>query len=141
MTSEPGRRSFLRGLAGGAAGGVVAGAIAGGFAGYSARDAPADPAAAANAAVVEGRLPTVPFHGQHQAGILPVPARATPAGGPPPLTGIGAPPSDSGVLGPTVVPDGLRVTFGVGSTLFDDRYGLAALRPAHLTAMRAFPDD
>src|ERR1700722_7417047 len=170
MTSEPGRRSFLRGLAGGAAGGVVAGGIAGGFAGYSARDAPADPAAAANAAVVEGRLPAVPFHGKHQAGILPVPARATAvgsfdataesraeltglfqtvterarfltAGGTPPLTGIGAPPSDSGVLGPTVVPDGLRVTFGVGSTLFDDRNGLAALRPAHLTAMRAFPDD
>ena len=169
-TPEPGRRLFLRGLVGGAAGGVVAGGAAGGFAGYSLRDAPVDPVVAANAAVVAGRLPAVPFHGRHQAGILPTPSRATAvvsfdvtaenragladlfqtvtdrarfltAGGTPPLVGIGGPPSDSGVLGPTVVPDGLMVTFGVGSTLFDDRYGLAALRPAHLTPMRVFPDD
>ena len=117
-----------------------------------------------------GRLPAVPFHGKHQAGILPAPSQATAvvsfnataqsraeltdlfqtvtdrarfltAGGTPPLTGIGGPPADSGVLGPTVVPDGLTVTFGVGSTLFDDRYGLASSRPAHLVPMTAFPDD
>ncbi len=170
QAAGPGRRSFLRGLAGGAAGGVVAGGVAGGFGGYSLHGTPADPVAAANAAVVQGRLPAVPFHGKHQAGVLPVPSRATAVvsfdataenraeladlfqtvtdrarflttGGTPPLVGIGGPPSDSGVLGPTVVPDGLMVTFGVGSTLFDDRYGLAALRPAHLTPMRTFPDD
>jgi deferrochelatase/peroxidase EfeB len=157
-------------MAGGVAGGVVAGGVAGGFAGHAYRGAPADPTAAVNAAVVTGRLPGVPFHGKYQAGILPAPSRATAvvsfdataanraeladllqtvtdrarfltAGGTPPPVGIDGPPSDSGVLGPTVVPDGLTVTFGVGSTLFDDRYGLAAVRPAHLTAMTSFPND
>ena len=168
--ATPGRRSFLRGMAGGVAGGVVAGGVAGGFAGYAYRGTPADPAAAANAAVVQGRLPAVPFHGKYQAGILPAPQRATAvvsftatassraelaglfqtvtdrarfltAGGTTPPVGIDGPPSDSGVLGPTVIPDGLTVTFGVGSTLFDSRYGLAASRPLHLTPMKSFPND
>jgi deferrochelatase/peroxidase EfeB len=168
--ARPGRRSFLRGMAGGVAGGVVAGGVAGGFAGHAYRGPAADPAAAANAAIAGGRLPAVPFHGQWQAGILPAPSRATAvvsfdatasnraeltdlfqtvtdrarfltAGGTPPPVGIDGPPSDSGVLGPTVVPDGLTVTFGVGSTLFDDRYGLAAVRPKHLTPMTSFPND
>jgi deferrochelatase/peroxidase EfeB len=168
--APPGRRSFLRGMAGGVAGGVVAGGVAGGLAGYAYRGTPADPAAAANAAAVQGRAPAVPFHGKYQAGILPAPQRATAvvsftvtassraelaglfqtvtdrarfltAGGTPPPVGIDGPPSDSGVLGPTVMPDGLTVTFGVGSTLFDSRYGLAASRPLHLTAMKSFPND
>ena len=167
---RPGRRSFLRGLAGGVAGGVVAGGAAGAAAGYFSRSTPPEPAAVANEAAVTGRLPAVPFHGKYQAGILPAPSRATAmvsfnataddrasltdlfqtltdrarfltAGGTPPPVGIDGPPSDSGVLGPTVVPDGLRVTFGVGSTLFDSRYGLAALRPQHLTPMKSFPND
>ena len=77
--------------------------------------------------------PPVPFHGKYQAGILPQPQRQTAvisfnvtadgrdeltdlfqtltararfltAGGTPPQAGIGGPPSDSGVLGPTVTP-------------------------------------
>jgi deferrochelatase/peroxidase EfeB len=157
-------------MAGGVAGGVVAGGAAGAAAGYFSRSTPADPAAAANEAAVTGRLPAVPFHGKYQAGILPTPTPATAvvsfdvtaddrasltelfqtvtdrarfltAGGPPPPVGIGGPPSDSGVLGPTVVPDGLTVTLGVGATLFDDRFGLASSRPAHLTTMTSFPND
>jgi deferrochelatase/peroxidase EfeB len=158
-------------VAGGLAGGVVAGGAAGAAAGYYGRGGtPASPSAAASEAAVTGRLPAVAFHGRHQAGILPEPSRATAvvsfsataqskaeltelfqtvtdrarfltAGGSPPPVGIGGPPSDSGVLGPTVVPDGLTVTFGVGSTLFDDRYGLAGLRPRRLTPMKSFPND
>jgi deferrochelatase/peroxidase EfeB len=166
----PGRRSFLRGLAGGVAGGVVAGAAAGTAAGYAARTPVRDPVAAANEAIVTGTTAAVPFHGKHQAGILPTAQRATAvvsltattgnraeltdlfqtvtdrarfltAGGLPPTVGIDGPPSDSGVLGPNVVPDGLTVTLGVGSTLFDDRYGLASVKPALLTPMQSFPND
>jgi deferrochelatase/peroxidase EfeB len=151
---------------------VVVGGIAGAAGGYALRGSGTGtvPAAAANLAELEGRLPAVPFHGKHQAGILPTPKAATAvisfnatagsraelvelfqtvtdrarfltAGGTPPPVGIGGPSTDSGTLGPTVVPDGLTVTFGVGSTLFDDRYGLASQLPAHLTQMTSFPND
>src|SRR6201999_3775796 len=112
------------------------------------------------------RLPAVPFHGEHQAGIVSDPppaacfaafdvvagdraglrellrtltdqARFLTAGGVPPALGTGAPPSDSGTLGPVVPADGLTVTVGVGSTLFGDRFGLAGHRPLHLTPMRS----
>jgi deferrochelatase/peroxidase EfeB len=157
-------------MAGGVAGGVVAGGVAGAAGGYAYRAPRPDPGAVANQAIVHGVLPAVPFHGKHQAGILPDAQRATTvvsfnasagsrsdlvdlfqtvtdrarfltAGGTPPPVGIGGPPADSGVLGPTVVPDGLTVTFGVGSTLFDDRYGLAGKLPPRLTPMRSFPND
>jgi deferrochelatase/peroxidase EfeB len=161
------RRVFLRGALGAGAAGAVAGA-AGGYTYRATRPAPASQRTLENAQA--GVLPPVPFHGRYQAGILPQSQRQTAvfsfnatadgraeltdlfrtiterarfltAGGTPPPVGIGAPPSDSGVLGPDVVPDGLTVTVGVGSALFDDRYGLAPRLPARLTPMRAFPDD
>ena len=160
-----GRRSFLRGAFGTGLAGVAAGAAGG----YAARGGgPARDVAAA--AQDQGVLPPVPFHGTHQAGILPPAQRHTivtsfdvtaqgrgeltsllqtltdrarflAAGGVPPPVGISAPPSDSGVLGPTVVADGLTVTVGIGASLFDDRFGLAPRQPAGLTAMRVFPND
>ncbi|OJU84209.1 MAG: hypothetical protein BGO11_10860 [Solirubrobacterales bacterium 70-9] len=54
---------------------------------------------------------------------------------------IDDPPPDSGLLGGYNAPDGLTVTIAFGSTLFDSRYGLAAARPAGLTAMPAFEKD
>jgi len=162
----PARRTFLTaGLTGAGA------AAAGIAAGYAYRDSQPGPATSAGlTSMVTGTLPAVPFHGKYQAGILPAPrqqtavisfnstaqsradltalfrtitarARFLTAGGTPPQAGIGGPPPDSGVLGPTVVPDGLTVTVGVGSTLFDDRYGLAGQLPARLYPMRPFPND
>jgi deferrochelatase/peroxidase EfeB len=147
----------------------VAGAAAAGYglgtaAPAAAATAPAPPDALAD------RLPAVPFHGVHQAAILRPPepqtavisfqvtadsraeltdllrtiterARFLTAGGLPPPVGITQPPSDSGVLGPEIIADGLTVTVGVGASLFDGRYGLAARRPKLLTSMKPFPDD
>jgi deferrochelatase/peroxidase EfeB len=68
-------------------------------------------------------------------------ARFLTAGGTPPDLGVGQPPSDSDILGPTLPADGLTVTVSAGPSLFDDRYGLASLKPRRLTPMRVFPND
>ncbi|GAA4995186.1 iron uptake transporter deferrochelatase/peroxidase subunit [Kitasatospora paranensis] len=144
------RRSFVRAaLAAGAAGGAV---LAG-----------ARPAAAAAPRTDRAAHGAVPFHGAHQAGITtPAQGYATVAAfdvtaadrtGLEQLlrtltdrirfltAGGDAPGGDSGLLGPVVPADNLTVTVGVGASLFDDRYGLAELRPARLTPMRTFPND
>jgi len=156
-----GRRSFVKtALGAGAAGAILTG---GGL-------ALAESSGSAQAAARTENAAKVPFHGAHQAGILtPAPAAATfvsfdviaddreelaellrtittrarflTSGGTPADLGVGAPPADNGILGPTVPADGLTVTVGVGASLFDDRYGLASARPRRLTAMRTFPND
>ncbi len=116
------------------------------------------------------RLPAVPFHGPWQAGIINPPppaasfvsfnvtaatrgelidllqtltarARFLAEGGLPPEPGPVEPPSDSGTLGPEVPADGLTITVGFGSSLFDDRFGIADRKPQHLTTMTSFPND
>ena len=163
-----GRRGFLTaaGAALPAAAVVAAGAGAGiGAAASATSTAPADSPSAADAT-----QRAYPFHGVHQQGVLTTPQRAAAfvaldataadrteladllktiterarfltAGGTPPDPGLTAPPRDSGVLGPTVEPGSLTVTLSAGASLFDDRYGLAAAKPARLRAMDAFPDD
>ncbi|MEV6904948.1 Dyp-type peroxidase [Amycolatopsis sp. NPDC051372] len=142
-----GRRAFLRGAA---AAGAGAGLV--GLAGSASATGP------------------VPFHGPLQAAVLAEPARHSivaafdvvaenrheltdllreltgraaflTAGGAPAALGITGPPADSGVLGPEVPAGELAVLVGVGSSLFDDRYGLAARKPAKLKPMPVFPDD
>ncbi|MFJ9930346.1 MULTISPECIES: iron uptake transporter deferrochelatase/peroxidase subunit [Streptomyces] len=145
------RRGFLRGAA-------LAGA---GLAGSAAAPVAAE-SGAANA--------VAPFHGPHQASVIAAPrrscvfaaldvtaesraeltgllrtltdrARLLTTGGTPAPQGITGPPADSGILGDRLPGGELAVTVGVGASLFDDRFGLSARRPARLTAMPAFPDD
>ena len=153
------RRAFLRGAALGAAGAAVLGT-----AGVAADRAVAAPTGAG----ASGRR--IVFQGPHQSGILTPPQAAASfvsfnaiapdraalqdlfrtltdrirfltAGGTPPDVGVASVPSDSETLGPVVPSDGLTVTVGVGSSLFDHRYGLAARKPARLAPMPVFPDD
>jgi deferrochelatase/peroxidase EfeB len=112
----------------------------------------------------------VPFHGEHQAGITtPKPpsgmfasfdvtaqtrlelietlktltetARFLTTGGATPAATTLAPPPDNGTLGTEIPADGLTVTVGFGSTLFDERFGIAAQKPKGLRVMEPFPND
>ncbi|MER5641610.1 iron uptake transporter deferrochelatase/peroxidase subunit [Kitasatospora sp. NPDC002227] len=156
----PARRSFLTAALGAGAG---AAALAGGAFALSSGTASADSSTTPKSRVV-------PFHGEHQAGVLtPTPGyaifvsfvvtaadrkaleellktlteriRFLTAGGTPPDLGVGAPPADNGILGPVVPTDSLTVTVGLGASLFDERYGLAKLKPVKLAPMKTFPND
>ena len=153
------------------AGGVGALSAGGAPAAASAPASPVEALEArADAAAVANLAAAVPFDGPHQAGILtPRQAQATvlaldsiapdqltlrealqqltlrarelAQGGANPLLEIDDPPADSGILGPVNAPDGLTVTIGLGSSLFDDRYGLARQRPRQLITMPNFALD
>ena len=51
------------------------------------------------------------------------------------------PPAGSGILGPVVQPDGLTVTVSAGTSLFDERFGLASKKPRRLNQMQRHPND
>jgi deferrochelatase/peroxidase EfeB len=156
----PSRRAVLRGLAGG---GAALGALA--AAPAIAQSVKQPPGRDADTA-----LQVQPFYGAHQAGIVtPSPAAGLVAsfdvlatsqpdlerlfrtlteriaflmgGGTPPELDPKFPPADSGVLGPVIVPDNLTVTVAVGASLFDQRFGLEAVKPRELVAMTSFPND
>jgi deferrochelatase/peroxidase EfeB len=160
------RRGFLRRAGALGAAGVV-GAGAGAEAASSKDDNNAPGPAAPPADDLARRLP---FDGPHQAGIAAPPsdqatfvaldaiaadraeliaavqqlsaqARALSQGYRFAVREISDPPPDSGTLGTAVDPDALTVTIAFGASLFDERYGLAARRPAGLKAMPRFPDD
>jgi deferrochelatase/peroxidase EfeB len=165
---NPSRRNFLKGAVSGAAGTALAGGVliggahadaqaAATTAGNTTPDAASYPFHGAHQA---GILTPAPSDKQSAsvvasfnvtagaaaglAGLLQTltsRARSLTAGGPPPDLGIGQPPSDSDVLGPSMPADGLTVTLGVGSSLFDDRFGLGSRKPLKLTQMPAFPND
>ncbi|MBN9216983.1 MAG: deferrochelatase/peroxidase EfeB [Mesorhizobium sp.] len=111
-----------------------------------------------------------PFHGEHQPGIVtPRPAAGLVAsfdvlaqnraglqrllrtltertaflmtGGTPPALDPKFPAADSGILGPVVTPDNLTITTSFGASLFDERFGLQALKPRHLARMASFSND
>jgi deferrochelatase/peroxidase EfeB len=157
-----GRRAFLRGSV------ATVGAGLGGVALSGATSAGGNPPGPAGGTGPAGGI--VPFHGTHQAGLL-TPAqrssvtiafdvtatskadradalraltdraRLLTSAAAPENDGISGPPADSGVLGPTPAASGMTIMVGVGASLFDGRFGLAASRPRHLTAMRTFPND
>jgi deferrochelatase/peroxidase EfeB len=62
-------------------------------------------------------------------------------GGLPENLGPASPTDDDGILGPLVPARQVAFMLGLGSTLFDDRFGLARLKPARLVEMTSFPND
>jgi deferrochelatase/peroxidase EfeB len=162
------RRNFLKGsLATLGAGGLGAGVgLAVGSPAAAAQSAPQQ----ARAVLAHQLNDRIPFDGVHQSGILQptqdhmsmyaldsiapnaetlfealqilsTEARTLTQGTPVPAEPIDDPASDCGILGEYDSPDSLTVTIAFGAALFDDRYGLARLRPRRLVEMPNFAND
>jgi deferrochelatase/peroxidase EfeB len=158
---DPHRRRFLIGLGAAAGGTLVEAARPASAAEQRLTDAPT------GGASMRDRWP---FYGDYQQGILtPRPASGmiasfsvlaeTPGdlealfrtlteriaflteGGAPPELDPKLPPADSGILGPTVMPDNLTITASLGASLFEDRDWLRPLKPKRLQRMTRFPND
>jgi deferrochelatase/peroxidase EfeB len=154
------RRGVLLGLAAGGMGLCV-----------SAHGAAAAQAAAPSTPPTAAAQPIViPFYGPHQAGVTtPQPHvglvvsfevlvqkrselrqlfadltglfQMLAEGGRPPQEDEKFPPADNGVLGIEIKPERLTATLAAGSSLFDERFGLARLKPKQLVEMKAFSND
>ncbi|MGC5363541.1 Dyp-type peroxidase [Streptomyces sp. DT24] len=144
-----GRRRFILGAAG------LAGAVAAG------PESAARAADAPHRGVVPEAGAAVPFHGEHQAGVLTpqqqfaaFAAFDVRAGTRDELADLlrrltgrartlvaGVKPDEPDVAALTTEQDRLTITVGVGASLFDDRFGLGSVRPVGLTTMPAFRGD
>ncbi|WP_147198502.1 iron uptake transporter deferrochelatase/peroxidase subunit [Pantoea sp. CCBC3-3-1] len=159
---EPSRRRLLKGM------GILSGALAvGGGCPVQAQEKSFSPGALSP----NSRQEAQPFYGAHQAGIVTPQQAAmmivafdvlatdktdlerlfrllteriaflTQGGKAPLVTNPQLPPMDSGILGDNIWPDNLTITVSAGHSLFDERYGLQALKPQKLQAMTRFPND
>jgi len=161
--AQPSRRRLLQGL--GMLGGAAA--LGGGCPFHTAAADSFSPGTVAPNA----RQQAQPFYGAHQAGIVTPQqasmmlvafdvlasdkadlerlfrllterfAFLTQGGPAPVVTNPQLPPMDSGILGADIAPDNLTMTLSVGASLFDERFGLSAHKPAQLQTMTRFPND
>jgi len=161
--AQPSRRRLLQGL--GMLGGAAA--LGGGCPFHTATADSFSPGTVAP----NSRQQAQPFYGAHQAGIVTPQqasmmlvafdvlasdkaelerlfrlltdrfAFLTQGGPAPAVTNPQLPPMDSGILGADIAPDNLTMTLSVGTSLFDERFGLSKHKPAQLQTMTRFPND
>ncbi|MFS2224848.1 iron uptake transporter deferrochelatase/peroxidase subunit [Pantoea sp. B65] len=161
----PSRRRLLKGM------GILSGALAVGGGCPMAAAAAEDKSFSPGALSPGARMEQQPFYGPHQAGIVTPQQAAmmlvafdvlaadkndlqrlfslltrriaflTTGGKAPLVTNPQLPPMDSGILGENIYPDNLTITVSLGSSLFDERFGLQHLKPLKLQSMTRFPND
>ncbi|KOC88780.1 iron uptake transporter deferrochelatase/peroxidase subunit [Winslowiella iniecta] len=162
----PSRRRLLKGM--GILSGALA---IGGGCPMAAAAAKEEKAFSPGALPANARMEEQPFYGPHQAGIVTPQQAAmmlvafdilagdkndlvrlftlltqriaflTKGGKAPRVTNPQLPPMDSGILGETIYPDNLTITVSLGSSLFDERFGLQSQKPLKLQTMTRFPND